>query len=270
MATLGSPVTDNFSIGVAEVRLGTMQNAGKLAQSNSIGLVDDASVSIAQESVDLEGGFPRKLVASAVTRQTGTVSATFREYSRRNMNIILGNGIPAAVTEVSTTITADVLIGATTIAVADSAGFAVGDIVAIYQEGKPESVSVVKVTGVDTVDPDGLSFAANSLTQAYSVAAGTIKVYKANPIKIGAVSQINYFSASLIQMGASGDPVVWNFWKCAIGGNMDYQTNAEDFASSTMEIKILEPAAADYAVGGPLEHAATLIADHPMGMALLN
>lgn len=266
MATLGAAVTDNFSIGVAEVRLGAMSDASKLSQANSIGLVDQASVSIAQTSVDLKGGFPRKLVASAVTEQTGTASATFREYSRRNMNIILGNGIPAAATEVATTVTSDVLIGATDIVVADAAGFTIGDVVVIYQEGKPESVSVVKLTAVD---PDGLTFAANSLAQAYTVSAGTVKVYKANPVQIGAVSKVNYFAATLIQQGSSGDPVIWNFWKCSIGGNMDYATSAEDFASSTMELKILEPAAVDYAVGGPLEHVAGMIADHPMGMAIL-
>lgn len=270
MATLGSPVSDNFSIGVAEVRLGTLQNAGKLAQSNSIGLVDEATVSIAQESVDLEGGFPRKLVASAVTRQTGSVSATFREYSRRNMDIILGNGIPAAVTDAETTLTADALIGATDLVVADAANFSIGDVIVIYQEGKPESVSVTRVTAVDNAAPDGLTIPANSLAQAYTIANGTVKVYKANPIKIGAVSQINYFSATLIQLGSSGNPVVWNFWKCSIGGNMDYATSAEDFASSTMELKILEPSATDYGVGGPLAHAAELIALHPMGMAILD
>jgi hypothetical protein len=269
MATLGAAVTDNFSIGVAEVRLGEMASAGKLSQANSIGLVDQANVSIAQTSVDLKGGFPRKLVASAVTEQTGTASATFREYSRRNMNIILGNGIPAAATDAATTVTADVLISATSLVVDDATGFAVGDVVVIYQEGKPESVSVVKLTAVDTVDPDGLTFAANSLTQAYVVANGTVKVYKANPVQIGAVSRVNYFAATLIQQGSSGDPVIWNFWKCSIGGNMDYATSAEDFASSTMELKILEPAASDYGVGGPLVHVADMIADHPMGMAIL-
>jgi hypothetical protein len=50
---------------------------------------------------------------------------------------------------------------------------------------------------------------------------------------------------------------------------MDYATSAEDFASSTMELKILEPAASDYGVGGPLVHVADMIADHPMGMAIL-
>jgi hypothetical protein len=266
MATLGSPVSDNFSIGVAEVRLGTMQNAGKLTQANSIGLVDEATVSIAQESVDLEGGFPRKLVASAVTRQTGTVSATFREYSRRNMDIILGNGIPEAVTSVATTVTADALITATSLTVADEAGFAPGDVVAVYQDGRPESVSVVKLTAVSA---DTLTFPANSLAQAYATAGGVINVYKANPVKLGAVSRINYFSATLVQLGSSGKPTVWNFWKCSIGGNMDYATSAEDFASSTMELKVLEPSATDYGVGGPLVHAAAMIADHPMGMAIL-
>ena len=239
-------------------------NAGKLNQSNSIGLVDEATVSVSQDSVDLEGGFPRKLVASAVVRQLGTITATFREYSRRNMDIVLGNGIPGAVTEAETTLTADVAASVTALPVDDETGFSVGDIVSVYQTGKPESVSLVKLTSVST---GSLGIAANSLTQAYATAGGAINVYKANPIKLGAVSQINYFSATLIQISSSGKPTVWNIWKCSIGGNVDYATSAEDFASSSMELKILEPGATD--IAGDLAHVADQIADHPMGLATL-
>jgi hypothetical protein len=270
MAKLGSAQTSAFAIGTAELRLGPMTSAGKLPQSMSVGLIDEATVSVAQESVELEGGFPRKLVASAIVKQTGTVSATLREMSRRNINIMLGNGIPAAVTDVATTITADVLVGATTVVTADSAGFTVGDVVVIYQEGKPESVSVVKLTGTDSVDPDGLSFAINSLTVGYEVANGTIHVYKANSIALGNVTQVNYFAATLIQQGATGKPVVWTAWKCAISGDMSYATNATDYASFGLELKLLEPSAEDYTeVGSPLYHVAAQIASNPMGFASL-
>lgn len=271
MAKLGAAQSNNFNIGVAELRLGPMASANKLTQANSVGLIDEATVAVAQESVELEGGFPRKLVASAIVKQTGTITATLREYSRKNLNVMIGNGVPAAVTAFDTTATADILVGASTISIpdGDGANFSVGDIVVIYQDGKPESVSVVRLTSVNTApSPDTIGFAANSLSQGYVVADGTVHIYKANATALGNVTQVNYFAASLIQQSSSGKPMVWNFWKCAVGGNMDYATNAKDFASSKMELKILEPSATD--VAGDLAPIAPIVANYPFGLVVTN
>lgn len=266
MANLGSAVSNDFQIGVAELRLGTLANAGKLSQADSVGLIDEAAVKVSQTKVDLKGGFPRKVVKSAITEQLTTITAVLREYSRKNLSIMIGAGIPGASSSVATTITADVALNATDVVTTDSTGFSVGDIAVIYQEGKPETVSVVEITAVDLVAPTGLSFAANSMATALTAADGTIHVYKANQVAIGAVSKVNYFSATLIQQNDDGAPILWNFWKCSVGGDMDYKTSATDFGSSTMELSVLEPTAADVSVGGPLNAQAAKIAKHPMGM----
>ena len=263
MATLGSAVSDSFNIGVAEIRLGALANAGKLTQADSVGLIDDASFSMAQTQVDLKGGFPRKLVASAIVEQIGTVSMTLREYSRKNLSIMVGQGVPAAGTAFASTITADLAVDASSATVASTTGFTVGDIAVIYQDGKPETVSLVIITAKTS---GSISFAANSLSMALLTSGGTINVYKANQVPLGAVSQVNYFSATLIQKHASGKPIVAAFWKVAIGGNMDYATNATDFASSKMELKVLEPTLSDVAVSGPLYTQAALIANNPFGL----
>lgn len=265
--SLGQAQSESFNIGTAEIRLAPLASAMKLSQANSIGLIDEATVTAGMTSVQLKGGFPRKMVASAITEKSASVSAKLREYSQRNWNILMGNGIVAEATPVATTVTADALISASSLEVGDSAGLAVGDLVVIYQEGKPESVSVVQLTGVDTVAPDGVSFAANSLAQAYATAGGTIHLYKVNPVSVGAANQVNYFSGCLIQQAASGQPLIWNFWKLAVSGDVTYGTNATDYASTDMKLDALEPTVADYAVGGPLNHVAALIPDHPFGFA---
>ena len=93
MAKLGAPSTNKFNIGTAEVRIGPMASANKLTQSHSIGLVDNATVEITQNSVDLLGGFPQVLVDTAVISQEATMTATLREFSQRNFNVLIGEGV---------------------------------------------------------------------------------------------------------------------------------------------------------------------------------
>lgn len=261
MAQLGSPVTSAFQIGTAELRIGPMSSAGKLSQAHSIGLVDSVGVTISQETKELEGGFPKNLIASAVTKQLGTISATFREYSRRNLSVLLGAGIVAAATPVATTIAADLALNAAGATLASGTGFTAGDICVIYQTGKPETVSVVKLL---TVSSNAVTWAANSLANAFTAAQGVINFYKANEVPLGAVTSVNYFSATAVWTSASGKPDFFNFWKVSVGGNMDFKTNADDFASSDMELKILLPSAAD--IAGDLSPVASIIATNPMGL----
>ena len=75
MAKLGSPQTTKFSIGTAELRVGVLEKALKLVQGNSVGLIDNATVEVTQESVDLNGGFPKVLVDTAVVSQEATITA---------------------------------------------------------------------------------------------------------------------------------------------------------------------------------------------------
>ncbi|MNR59408.1 hypothetical protein D3C85_1806630 [compost metagenome] len=68
---------------------------------------------------------------------------------------------------------------------------------------------------------------------------------------------------------SSGRPLVWNFWKASISGNLEYATNADDFASTTMTLKCLQPAASEYGVGASLAHLSDIIPAHPIGFLAL-
>ena len=260
----GSPQTNKFKIGTCELRIGPLNLANKLLDSHSIGLIDSATISINQESVDLEGGFPKKLVDTAIVRQTGEVTATLREYSRRNINTMLGNGVVSATTDVATTLASGAIAGATSVTVATGKGasFTTGDLITIYPIGAPHQVSVCRVLSVAT---DTLTLDSGTPTL-FAYSSGAV-VFMSRPVAIGAITSTNYFAVMLVEKeNSTGRPIVWSFWKAAVASGMEVATNADDFASTDMVLKLLEPAASEYDTGGALEHLENIIPTHPIGL----
>ena len=95
-------------------------------------------------------------------------------------------------------------------------------------------------------------------------------VYVAKQVAIGAVAKTNYMAAMVVQKeNSTGRPMVWSFWKASISGNLEYATNASDFASTTTTLKCLQPSAAEYGVGQPLAHLTDIIPTHPIGFLAL-
>lgn len=266
---LGSPQTTKFSIGTAELRIGRQQDAMKLTQSHSVGLIDNATVEVTQESVDLEGGFPKVLVDTAVVSQTSNITATLREYSRRNLQIMLGEGvvdIGSEPADVSTLVdTGGASQGATSVPVVSETGFTSGDIAIIYgaTDATLAEVQVVRIQ----------STAAGSLTLdtdtplLFDIAVND-HVYLASQVAIGAITQTSYFSCQLLQLErTTGRPIGFDFWKGSIGAGMTFSTNAEDFASTELNIKLLQPSATEYATApDPYYHIRDIVPSHPTGM----
>jgi len=265
MATLGSPVTNKYPIGTAELRLGALSSAGQLLQTHSVGVVDEVTVTASQESVKLLGGFPQKTITSAIISQESSVTGTLREGSRRNLSVMLGEGIPAAAADVASLVVSDEVVAATTVDVTTGEGtsFATDDLVVIYEDGKPDTVQHSRVVSVAV---DTLTIAPG-LAVAVTGTTATVHIFHAKAIAVGGITQTNYFSASLIQVDQStGRPIGFNFWKTSIAGSMDYATNATDFASFALELDALQPSASEYGAGQDLEHLADIIPNHPVGM----
>lgn len=93
MANIGAAKSRKFAIGTSELRIGPLSSAGKLTQDYTVGLVDSVVLSVEQTVVDLKGGFPQTIMDSAVTDQSAQVTATCREFSRRNLGIMLNQGL---------------------------------------------------------------------------------------------------------------------------------------------------------------------------------
>jgi hypothetical protein len=271
MAQLGSPVTNLFEIGTAEVRVGPLSMANKLTQAYSVGLIDSVSVEVSQDTVTLEGGFPRRTVDSAIVRQNASITCQAHEYSRRNLKVQLGEGIDASPpVDFETLLVSNEALGATVITVTTGDGdeFAEDDIIVIYPDGQPEKVSVCRVA---SVDGDNVTLDSGTPTLfAYDGTVDTIKIFLGHSVAIGGSPATQYFAVSVIsqERGRDGRPRVWNFWKASVASGLSFSTNAENFAGTELKFNALQPAVSEYSSGGDLFHLANIIPTHPVGMLI--
>ena len=261
---IGSPQSEKFSIGTSEVRIAPMNLALKQMPIHSLGALDDVTINISNTAVVKNAGFPQRQVASAITENLVSVTATPSEYSRRNIQILAGEAPEVAVVDVASTLSASATAGATSINVAtgDGANFSPGQVITLYPEGRPELLSVVKVASIAT---DTITLSADTPIL-HNYAATVTRVYVTYPIG-KSLTKTNYFSLQVIQSEfSSGRPLPWNFWKASVSSGLELAMNATDFASTNLEISVLEPAASEYGTGGDLEHVADLIAQYPIYM----
>lgn len=263
--SLGQARSKQFNLGTAELRITPLAASGRALASHSVGLVDTVTVSVAQEAVRLEGGFPRKLVDTAIASQTSSVTGALREVTRRNLRVLLGQGVSAAEPIDTTTMMngAATVAGAVEFAVVSAAGITAGATLVVYPKGKPELMSVVVV---ESVDANTITLDSNTpLLVAYDPAM-QVEVFNAHPIAIGAVDQVQYFGVQVIQRNyGNGRPRVFDLWKGSVSSGMTFETSNQDYGSQDLQIEILEPTADDYVDGGPLEHLASIIPNFPSG-----
>lgn len=262
---LGQAKTRQFNLGTAELRIMPLSSSGKGLSAHSVGLIDTATVEVAQEAVRLEGGFPRKLVDTAIAAQSANVTGALREVSRRNLRVQLGQGVAASEPVDVATVMAGTATtaGATSLEVASATGITAGTTLVVFPKGKPELLSVVVV---DSVATNVITLSSDTpLLVAYDPAQN-VEVFNAQPIPIGAVDSVQYFGVQLIQRNyANGRPRVFDFWKAAVSSGMTYETSGTDYGTNTLQIEVLEPTVEDYDTGGPLAHLASIIPNYPAG-----
>jgi len=275
---LGTPITNKFQIGNAELRIGPMNLANKLTQANSVGLLQSATVNFQQESVDLEAGLPKTLIDTVITKTNVTIDAQAYEFSRKNMRVMMNNGteVAGSVSEYAGEVAvSSLIIGTTTTETLDTtlllADVVVGDMVVVYDPASPQNVSLIKITAkaartAPAATMATITFDATATPLLFSAPAGTL-IYKANQLGLGASTATNYFTADVIGLEHStGRPTGWKFWKVAVSGGLEYAYNSDNFAVTPLKFKVLMPTAADYTGTGLLTHVAGLIPSHPFGL----
>jgi len=265
---LGAAQTTKFKIGTSEIRIGAMTSANKLKQADSIGLLDNVTVEVNQSSVDLKGGFPKVVLDSAIVEQDITITGNMREYSRRNMNALLGGDVGvAAPTDFVGTCSTDSTAAAVSIPLQAGEGtnYATGDLVVMYPEGRNEEVTMARVASVAT---DTLTLDAGTPTLFnYNGTTETIHVFLAHAVPLGEIDQNFYFAIQVVEGERStGRPTMFNFWKATIAAGVNVQSNADDFAATDFAVKVIQPTATDYASGQPLNHLANIIPTNPTGL----
>lgn len=89
--SFGSAQTNKTLIGTVELRIGMLNEANKLTAMHSVGIVDSVKLESTTDTAELMAGSPQRQVDVAITKSSTTFTATMRETSRRNMNILLSN-----------------------------------------------------------------------------------------------------------------------------------------------------------------------------------
>lgn len=277
MANIGAAKSRKFAIGTSELRIGPLSSAGKLTQDYTVGLVDSVVLSVEQTVVDLKGGFPQTIMDSAVSEQSAQITATCREFSRRNLGIMLNQGLAYVsdndTNDAKTTLSADAAASASTITLTATTGFtaglaittAWGGWISIYNPASLGSCIITRITSVDTQSKVATLDAAFPLPEAFP--SGSV-VAKLAPVIVGNVTSVPYFSAQLVSLDrASGRPRIWNLWKVANGSGLSLSQGVTDFGTTEMVLKVLQPSIVDYStVTSPLYHIRNLIEKYPMGI----
>jgi hypothetical protein len=282
MSALGTAQTKNFQIGNAELRIGTLSNAGKLKQTDSVGLLQSANANFQQSSVELKGGLPLQLIDSVITETSVTVTAQAYEYTRKNIRAMLNEGVVDPNAEKDFVFETAPLSGSVTGASATSitvtgaaavAGSALptwasdlpsGTLIGVYKKGSPEDLSIVTLTA--NASATTLSFAAGSLLFNYA-ATDVLVVYKLNPVGLGKAEKTTYYTIDLLSKNHnSGVTQGFRFWKASIQGGMDYSFSNDSFAVTPLTFKVLLPTTEEIAAGGELAHVAGIQVNNPLGM----
>lgn len=270
--SIGTPVTSKFHIGQGELRIGAQTLANKLTQTHSVGLLQDINVNFEAQSVDLEGGLPKTLVDTAITRFVCTINANAYEYSRKNIRVMLAEGTEGTVVEYDGSLEVASTTASTTLETnLPYADVVVGDLLVMYPTAEPEKVSVVRVTakadrGGGNAGEAQITIDATETPTLFNYDVGTL-IFKANQIGLGNSTATNYFSAQVVGLEHStGRPIGFNFWKVAIAGGLNYTFGSDNFASTPITFKVLKPATSEYGVGGALVHLADIVPTHPYGM----
>lgn len=295
---LGAPKTTKATIGSFELRVGPLTKSGQLTSAHSVGIIDQVKLDVQLDSVDLLTGFPQKPADTAITRYVSGLTATLRETSLRNLNVLLGNDLDdtlitgkmqSAVVVDTYSNQAMTVAGSTSFkltpvsseALLDSGEtFALGDKIVIYSVDDKRKFTVATVA---SYTPDATNDAPGTPAGSL-VGRATINLNALTPlletfdqnenVKVAKVRTLSggnadgtpkYFGAQIVRLDrSSGVPIGFDFWKTTLAAGLSFSSNVTDFASFELQLKALEPSAIDYASGGDLYHLREIIPTNPV------
>ena len=269
MSMLGTPKTSQFVAGAAEVRISTLNVAGRQTSNHSVGVIDKWGFKVNNEFVDLESGFPRTLLDKMLIKSTAEVSFTTREGTIRNWGVLTGGAVvdyPTAGGDLVATVDTTTHIDAATVTLVLTTDviFVAGQTVSIYSTTDPTKVTI------STVD----SYTSGTKTLVLTTGLGTlvgfaqnevVKVSKCQTFGAGLNGSVNYFSVQLVYLDRpTSRPKVVDFWKCSIAAGVTVENDGATFASNDWTCGVLVPTGADYASSGQLYHQRVAIPANPL------
>ena len=234
--------SSEFFIGDLDIRVSTdLTKAGELGPQHSIGLLQEAKITMNTNQVKLQAGFPQRTYASVVTSRDMMVTGSLNEYSISNLALLYGDNdaLAAAVaaSPVVTALTSATVAGTTVaLAVADEAGFLTGNTIYVYGADNSSDVFVAEVASVTS----------NTITITLPtprVFAIGDKVAKVQTIELGSEDNTKELTVQVVgTMPLDGTPFVYDIWKGTISGTAEMSSSTQNFGALPFQIEPLQPA----------------------------
>jgi hypothetical protein len=240
--------TAEFFIGDLDIRVSTdLTKAGELGPEHSIGLLQDAKVTMNTNQVKLQSGFPQRTYASVVTSRELTVAGSFNEYSISNLALMYGDNDALAkailASPKSSDLTAVAATASSTLTVTLGTGFTAGDTVYVYSKANSSDVFVTSV----------VSLAVNVITIADPLPRGFAigdMVSKVISVELGSSDNTKELTIQVVgTMPLDGTPFVYDIWKGVISGSAEVAASTQNFGALAFQIDPLQPTASEIAAG---------------------
>ena len=241
--------SSEFFIGDLDIRVNTdLTKAGELGPDDSIGLLQDAKVTMNTNEVKLKSGFPERTYASAVVSRDLSVSGSFNEYSISNLALVYGdNDALAAAVAASNhegTLSAGATAAATTLTVqtGEGADFA-GKTIYVYSHANPSDVFVTKCT---TVSVDEITL--DRAIPRDLIIGDHVAVVES--VELGSEDNTQEMTIQVVgTMPLDGTPFVYDIWKGTIAGSAEMSSSTQNFGALPFTIDPLQLAAFEIANG---------------------
>ena len=241
--------TSEFFIGDLDIRVNTdLTKAGELGPNDSIGLLQDAKITMNTNEVKLKSGFPERTYASAVVSRELSIAGSFNEYSISNLALVYGDNdaLAAAVTATNHEGTLAVASAAAetelTVQTGEGANFA-GKTVYVYSHLNPSDVFVTKCASV----------AVDVITLDRAIPRDLVigdHVAVVESVELGSESNTQELTVQVVgTMPLDGTPFVYDIWKGTIAGTAEMSSSTQNFGALPFTIEPLQPAAYEIAAG---------------------
>jgi len=234
--------TSEFFIGDLDIRVNTdLTKAGELGPDDSIGLLQDAKITMNTNEVKLKSGFPERTYASAVVSRDLSVSGSFNEYSISNLALVYGDNdaltAAAAASNHEGTLASAAAAGATdlTVQTGEGAGFD-GKTIYVYTNNNKSDVFVTKCTSVatDTITLD------RAIPRDLAIGDHVAVV---ESVELGSEDNTKELTVQVVgTMPLDGTPFVYDIWKGTITGSAEMSASTQNFGALPFTIEPLQPA----------------------------
>ena len=239
--------TSEFFIGDLDIRVSTdLTKAGELGPDDSIGLLQDAKITMNTNEVKLKSGFPERTYASAVVSRDLVVAGSFNEYSISNLALVYGDNDALAAAVAATnhegTLASAAVADAVTLTVqtGEGADFA-GKTVYVYRHDDPSDVFVTKCT---TVSVDEITLD-RGIPRDLAIGDHVAIV---ESVELGSEDNTQELTIQVVgTMPLDGTPFVYDIWKGTIAGSAEMSSSTQNFGALPFTIEPLQPAAHEIA-----------------------